>query len=155
MATHLKATAADAGTQKIKMNTHFMLQRGTPFAVSGIFGNTNSGLCSMDGVGRPLPSSEQLRAYKTITRFPYASSLPLQASQLVKSPKGSQALHSSQVLESSRGATSNRPLSPHLPLKKPQLSATYSISHRIFGVGLCSLIMLTPLAMKFSLLYDI
>ncbi|GJN38394.1 hypothetical protein PR202_gb27430 [Eleusine coracana subsp. coracana] len=51
------------------------------------------------------------------------------------SPSGSRPLHTSRPLSS---PVANRPLSPHLPLKKPQLSATFSISHRIFGgIGGC------------------
>jgi len=69
---------------------------------------------------------------------------------------GRRALHGSRVLsESSKGAFSNRPLSPHLALKKPQLSATYSISHRILGGVVASAIMISPIVMKFSLLCDI
>ncbi|KAG0470909.1 hypothetical protein HPP92_017609 [Vanilla planifolia] len=68
-------------------------------------------------------------------------------------PHGSRAFHGSlPVSESTKGAYLNRPLSPHLPLKKPQLSATYSISHRIFGAALASAILLVPLSMKFSTL---
>ncbi|GJN07885.1 hypothetical protein PR202_ga25755 [Eleusine coracana subsp. coracana] len=38
---------------------------------------------------------------------------------------GSRPMHTSRPLSS---PVANRPLSPHLPLKKPQLSATFSIS---------------------------
>ncbi|KAI0529680.1 hypothetical protein KFK09_002234 [Dendrobium nobile] len=49
---------------------------------------------------------------------------------------GNSAFHGTQLIsESANGAYLNRPLSPHLLLKKPQLSAAYLISHRIFGVG--------------------
>ncbi|KAK8942442.1 Succinate dehydrogenase cytochrome b560 subunit [Platanthera zijinensis] len=69
---------------------------------------------------------------------------------------GSRAFHGSgAVSDSFKVAYVNRPLSPHLQLKKPQLSATYSISHRIFGVGVVGGILLFPLAMKFSTLFDI
>jgi succinate dehydrogenase (ubiquinone) cytochrome b560 subunit len=49
----------------------------------------------------------------------------------------------------------NRPLSPHMPVKKPQFSASFSISHRIFGLALGTAIMLPPLAYKFSLRFDV
>ncbi|CAO2044414.1 unnamed protein product, partial [Urochloa humidicola] len=70
---------------------------------------------------------------------------------------------SSSNLEQARGYTSsplsspvaNRPLSPHLPLKKPQFSATFSISHRIFGVALGVAIISVPLATKFSLMFGV
>ncbi|KAJ0966138.1 hypothetical protein J5N97_027276 [Dioscorea zingiberensis] len=69
---------------------------------------------------------------------------------------GSRPIHGSSVLsESAKGISSNRPLSPNLILKKPQLSATYSISHRIFGAALCTAILVTPVLMKFSVVYDV
>jgi succinate dehydrogenase (ubiquinone) cytochrome b560 subunit len=49
----------------------------------------------------------------------------------------------------------NRPLSPHLLMKKPQLSATFSISHRIFGVALGVAIISVPLATKFSIVFGV
>ncbi|KAH0434783.1 hypothetical protein IEQ34_026778 [Dendrobium chrysotoxum] len=49
---------------------------------------------------------------------------------------GSRAFHGTQLIsESATGANLNRPLSPHLLLKKPQLSAAYLISHHTFRVG--------------------
>ncbi|KAH7675632.1 succinate dehydrogenase (ubiquinone) cytochrome b560 subunit protein [Dioscorea alata] len=77
-------------------------------------------------------------------------------SQTSVPPLGSRPLHASSILsESAKGITSNRPLSPNLILKKPQLSATYSISHRIFGAALGTAILITPILMKFSVVYDV
>nr|XP_029122860.1 succinate dehydrogenase subunit 3-2, mitochondrial [Elaeis guineensis] len=104
---------------------------------------------------RSLPSFEQLGGYKTFTRPPCGSSFYLGTSQPMNSSHGNRALHASRALSKSTKVVSNRPLSPHLPLKKPQLSATYSISHRIFGAAVASSILLIPAAMKFSLLYDV
>ncbi|OAY70488.1 Succinate dehydrogenase subunit 3-2, mitochondrial, partial [Ananas comosus] len=132
--------------RRFKMSAPFMLEKDAPFALRGIIGSTSSRYHTMRRFDRPIPTSEQLMAYKTITNLPHASSFP---------PSGTRALHSSRALSESAKPILNRPLSPHLPLKKPQLSATYSISHRIFGVGLATLILLPPLAMKFSLLSDI
>ncbi|XP_074592432.1 uncharacterized protein LOC141848282 [Curcuma longa] len=56
------------------------------------------------------------------------------------------SLHVTLTLsEATRGVVSNRPLSPHLPVKKPQLRATFSISHRIFGASLTLAILLIPI----------
>ena len=65
---------------------------------------------------------------------------------------GNRLLHTSRPLSS---PVANRPLSPHLPLKKPQFSATFSISHRIFGVALGVAIISVPLATKFSLMFGV
>ncbi|KAJ3670422.1 hypothetical protein LUZ60_010746 [Juncus effusus] len=62
------------------------------------------------------------------------------------------AFHTGRVLS---GPVANRPLSPHLPIKKPQFSATFSISHRIFGMALGTVIMAVPLAVKFSHQFDV
>ncbi|OEL37262.1 Succinate dehydrogenase subunit 3-1, mitochondrial, partial [Dichanthelium oligosanthes] len=67
-------------------------------------------------------------------------------------PSGSRPLHTSRPL---LAPVANRPLSPHLPLKKPQLSATFSISHRIFGVALGIAIIYVPLATKFSVMFGV
>ena len=77
------------------------------------------------------------------------------ASQTNVPPLGSRPLHGSSILsESAKGITSNRPLSPNLILKKPQLKATYSISHRIFGFALGTAILISPILMNFSVVYD-
>jgi hypothetical protein len=68
------------------------------------------------------------------------------------STPGNRLLHTSRPLSS---PVANRPLSPHLPLKKPQFSATFSISHRIFGVALGVAIISVPLATKFSLMFGV
>ncbi|KAK8448395.1 hypothetical protein SEVIR_7G038300v4 [Setaria viridis] len=68
------------------------------------------------------------------------------------SAPGSRSLHTSRPLAA---PVANRPLSPHLPLKKPQFSATFSISHRIFGVALGVAIISVPLATKFSLMFGV
>ena len=81
------------------------------FIFSGAIGGSNSNL-------------EQARGY---------TSLPLAALQPNVSAPGSRAMHTSRPMAA---PVANRPLSPHLPLKKPQFSATFSISHRIFGVAL-------------------
>lgn len=89
----------------------------------------------------------QVRGYTTVTQSPIGlcnSSLPTRPTN--------RALHAGRVLS---GPVANRPLSPHLPLKKPQFSATFSISHRIFGMALGTAIMLTPLVYKFSLQFDV
>ena len=43
--------------------------------------------------------------------------------------------------------TNNRPLSPHLQIYKPQLTAVLSISHRITGVILSILSLMIPLSL--------
>ncbi|ONK75282.1 uncharacterized protein A4U43_C03F15240 [Asparagus officinalis] len=95
--------------------------------------------------------------HKTPMTMPKGSFFHTKTSQQPSGvPHGSRALHGTQALSSSpNGASSNRPLSPHLALKKPQLSATYSISHRIFGAALASAIMLSPIALKFKTLLDV
>ena len=110
----------------------------TPFALGGLLDATRSG---GKHVLRQLPSNMDLPSeHKSVKRL----------------PSGCRTFHGTRfVTESAKGAFINRPLSPHLPLKKPHLSATYSISHRIFGVGVASAILLFPLAMKFSTLFDV
>ncbi|KAJ6803019.1 succinate dehydrogenase subunit 3-2, mitochondrial-like isoform X2 [Iris pallida] len=123
-----------------------------PFALRGCLAHTSSKYPIMDGFRLSSPSLE----HKSVTRSPYTPSFLAGTSPSIVVPSGSRALHGSRVLaESSKGAISNRPLSPHLALKKPQMRATFSISHRIFGAALASGIMLLPVAMKFSLLYDV
>ncbi|XP_020274133.1 succinate dehydrogenase subunit 3-2, mitochondrial-like isoform X2 [Asparagus officinalis] len=132
MAAESKSVALE-GLCKMSMDT--------PFALRGYLAGANSKYQMMGG----LQSS----------RFSSGPSI-VGPTKLSAGLCGSRALHGSQVLaESSKGAFLNRPLSPHLALKKPQLSATYSISHRIFGAVLAGGIMLIPIAMKFSLLYDV
>ncbi|PKU82552.1 succinate dehydrogenase subunit 3-2, mitochondrial-like [Dendrobium catenatum] len=110
----------------------------TSFALRGIVNSTRS---NGKNVLRQLPSNIEL---------------PTEDNSVKRFLTGTRAFHESRVVsESAKGAYFNRPLSPHLPLKKPQLSATYSISHRIFGVGVASAILLFPLAMKFSALFDV
>jgi succinate dehydrogenase (ubiquinone) cytochrome b560 subunit len=86
---------------------------------------------------------EQARGY---------TSSPVAALRPKMSTPGNRLLHTSCPLSS---AVANRPLSPHLPLKKPQFSATFSISHRIFGVALGVAIISVPLATKFSLMFGV
>ncbi|KAG1368272.1 succinate dehydrogenase subunit 3-2, mitochondrial [Cocos nucifera] len=131
-----------------------MAARAKAVASEGLLTRTSSACRGVNGFHRPLPSFEQIGSYKTVTRFPYGSSFHQGTSQPKISSLGSRGLHASRVLSEST-KVSNRPLSPHLPLKKPQLSATYSISHRIFGASVASLILLVPVAMKFSLMYDV
>ncbi|KAJ1269990.1 hypothetical protein BS78_06G020700 [Paspalum vaginatum] len=115
--------------EKYNCNTQFAPLRDTPFALRGALGSSSSNL-------------EQARGYT------YS---PLAALRPKMSAPGSWPLHTSRPLSS----VANRPLSPHLPLKKPQFSATFSISHRIFGVALGVAIISVPLATKFSLMFGV
>ncbi len=45
--------------------------------------------------------------------------------------------------------TSNRPLSPHLQIYKPQLTSVLSISHRMTGFALSIIILLSPVIIYF------
>ncbi|KAF7012586.1 hypothetical protein CFC21_026762 [Triticum aestivum] len=81
----------------------------------------------------------------------YVSS-PLGALREKMPPSGYRSLHTSRPLSA---PVANRPLSHHLPPKKPQLSTTFSISHRIFGIALGSAIISVPLATKFSLMFGV
>jgi succinate dehydrogenase / fumarate reductase cytochrome b subunit len=45
--------------------------------------------------------------------------------------------------------TSNRPLSPHLQIYKPQLTSVLSISHRMTGFALSIIILLSPMIIYF------
>ncbi|CAM0948571.1 unnamed protein product [Alopecurus aequalis] len=121
---------------KYHSNTRFAPLRDAPVALRGAFGSQNSSFHNMGGLGQPKG---------------YASS-PLGALRQKTSPSGSRSLHAGRPLSA---PVANRPLSPHLPLKKPQLSATFSISHRIFGVALGAAIISIPLATKFSLMFDV
>ena len=115
----------------------------TSFALRGLL----SGKDSVDGLRRPL-SFEQLRGQKAVKQFPYGSP----NGRPNNSPPGSRAIHGSRAVS---GAFANRPLSPHIALKKPQISATYSISHRIFGGVVASVILASPILMKYSLTFDV
>ncbi|KAG2564745.1 hypothetical protein PVAP13_7NG023867 [Panicum virgatum] len=115
---------------KYNNNTRFAPLRDAPFSLRGAIGGSNSNL-------------EQARGY---------TSLPLAALQPNVSAPGSRAMHTSRPMAA---PVANRPLSPHLPLKKPQFSATFSISHRIFGVALGVAIISVPLATKFSLMFGV
>ncbi|THU54924.1 hypothetical protein C4D60_Mb11t01170 [Musa balbisiana] len=93
---------------------------------------------------------------KTLMSFPHGSSRHSMRFQPRVVPHQTRAFHGSRAVSvSAKGVVANRPLSPHLPVKKPQLSATFSISHRILGASLGTVIMLTPLLMKFSTAYNI
>jgi len=119
-----------AAMDKYNNNTRFAPLRDAPFSLRGAIGGSNSNL-------------EQARGY---------TSLPLAALQPNVSAPGSRAMHTSRPMAA---PVANRPLSPHLPLKKPQFSATFSISHRIFGVALGVAIISVPLATKFSLMFGV
>ncbi|VAH39351.1 unnamed protein product [Triticum turgidum subsp. durum] len=93
-----------------------------------------------------------LRLPSTIGKAKSYASSSLGALRKKMPPSGSRSLHTSRPRSA---PVANRPLSPHLPLKKPQLSATFSISHRIFGVALGAAIISIPLATKFSLTFDV
>ncbi|KAF3336711.1 succinate dehydrogenase subunit 3-1 [Carex littledalei] len=122
------------GTYKAQINA---FEEHAPFAFRGLLGKDKF---------------NQVRGYKTITQSPIGlGRYPLSTRH--SAPIGtSRGLHAGRALS---GPAVNRPLSPHLPLKKPQFSATFSISHRIFGMALGTAIMLTPLAYKFSLQFDV
>lgn len=109
---------------------------------SGALGSSNSSFNNLDHL-RQSSSSGQARSY---------TSSPLGALRPKMFPSGNRLLHTSRPLSA---PVANRPLSPHLPLKKPQLSATFSISHRIFGAALGAVIISIPLATKFSLMFDV
>ncbi|CAL5072427.1 unnamed protein product [Urochloa decumbens] len=115
--------------EKYYSKTKFAPLRDAPFELRGALGSSNTKL-------------EQTRCYTS--------------SPLAARPKvplfGSRALHTNRPLSA---PVANRPLSPHLPLKKPQLSATFSISHRIFGVALGVAIISVPLATKFSVMFGV
>uniref|UniRef100_A0A0D9WZK1 Succinate dehydrogenase subunit 3 n=1 Tax=Leersia perrieri TaxID=77586 RepID=A0A0D9WZK1_9ORYZ len=128
--------------EKYQSNTRFAPFRDAPFALRGALGSSNSSFSNMDYLRQPS-SSGQARSY---------TSSPLGAVRPMMSPSGSRFLHTSRPLSA---PVANRPLSPHLPLKKPQLSATFSISHRIFGAALGAVIISIPLATKFSLMFDV
>ncbi|XP_062184688.1 succinate dehydrogenase subunit 3-1, mitochondrial-like [Phragmites australis] len=116
--------------EKYHSNTRFVPFKYAPFALCGALGSSNS-------------NPEQARGY---------TSSPLGALRQKMSAPGRRPLHTSRPMSS---PVANRPLSPHLPLKKPQLSATFSISHRIFGVALGAAIISIPLATKFSLMFGV
>lgn len=128
--------------EKYHCDARFAAFKDTPFALRGALGIPNSSFNSMDGF-RDFSSIRQARSY---------ASCPLVAGHLKVSPSESRSLHASRSLS---GPVANRPLSPHLPLKKPQLSATFSISHRIFGVALGAAIISVPFATEFSLMFDV
>ena len=110
----------------------------------------------MNGGCQKQQSLEPPRGCGTVMKLPYGCSFLPENSQPMSSIHGSRGIHVTRTLsESTRGVVSNRPLSPHLPVKKPQLRATFSISHRIFGASLASAILLIPIAWKFSLLLDV
>ncbi|KAF0935016.1 hypothetical protein E2562_029537 [Oryza meyeriana var. granulata] len=128
--------------EKCHRNTRFAPFRDAPFALRGALGSSGSSFTSIDGLRCPS-TLEQARGY---------TSCPLGAVRPKMLPSGCRPLHTSCSLSAS---VANRPLSPHLPLKKPQLSATFSISHRIVGAALGAAIISIPLATKFNLMFDV
>ena len=133
---------AEEGMDKYHSNTRFAPLRDAPFALRGAFGTSNSSFNNMDGL-RHSSSIGQARSY---------TSSPLGALRQKIPPSGNRSLHTSRPLSA---PVANRPLSPHLPLKKPQLSATFSISHRIFGVALGAAIISIPLATRFGVMFEV
>ncbi|KAL5196871.1 hypothetical protein ABZP36_000383 [Zizania latifolia] len=123
---------------KYQTNARFALFRDAPFALRGDLAGSNSSFNSLRH-----SSLDQARSY---------TSSPLGVVKPKMPPCGSRLLHTSHPLSA---PVANRPLSPHLPLKKPQLRATFSISHRIFGAALGAAILSIPLATKFSLMLDV
>ncbi|CAD5195062.1 unnamed protein product [Musa acuminata subsp. malaccensis] len=129
-----------------------MEERPNPMARGFLSGNSWE-YHSMNGFCR-LPI--QFGCQKTLMSFSHGSSRHNKRFQPRVVPHQTRAFHGNLALSvSAKGVVANRPLSPHLPVKKPQLSATFSISHRIFGASLGTVIMLTPLLMKFSTTYNI
>ncbi|KAM3299232.1 hypothetical protein ACQJBY_040624 [Aegilops geniculata] len=124
---------------KYHSNTRFVPLNDAPFALRGA---SNSSFNNMDNLRR----SSGIGQTKS-----YASS-PLGALRQKMPPSGNRSLYTSRPLSA---PVANRPLSPHLPLKKPQLSATFSISHRIIGVALGAAIISVPLATKFSHMFGV
>ncbi|KAG6483946.1 hypothetical protein ZIOFF_060739 [Zingiber officinale] len=114
------------------------------------FLNGTSGYPKMARVHQKLPNGCQ-----SLSKLLHGSTF-ISEPQPTISTYGCRSIHVTRTLsEVTRGIVSNRPLSPHLPVKKPQLRATFSISHRIFGASLTSAILLIPIAWKFSLLLDV
>ncbi|CAL9076169.1 unnamed protein product [Musa textilis] len=135
-------------------NSRFAVHADASFALRGFLSGTS--VCSrMDGGCQKLQSLEPPRGCRTVMKLPYGCSFLPENSQPMSSIHGSRGIHVTRTLSESTRVVSNRPLSPHLPVKKPQLSATFSISHRIFGASLASAILLIPIAWQFSLLLDI
>uniref|UniRef100_A0A0E0EC67 Succinate dehydrogenase subunit 3-1, mitochondrial n=1 Tax=Oryza meridionalis TaxID=40149 RepID=A0A0E0EC67_9ORYZ len=130
------------GMEKYQSKARFAPLSDAPFALRGALGSSNSSFNNLDHL-RQSSSSGQARSY---------TSSPLGALRPKMFPSGNRLLHTSRPLSA---PVANRPLSPHLPLKKPQLSATFSISHRIFGAALGAVIISIPLATKFSLMFDV
>ncbi|URD85461.1 succinate dehydrogenase subunit 3, partial [Musa troglodytarum] len=139
--------------KKMEKNARFAVHADSSFVLRG-FLNGTSGYPRLEWGHQKLPNLELPRGSRTITKLPYDCSF-LSQSQRKISIYGNRAIHVTRTLAESTRVVSNRPLSPHLPVKKPQLSATFSISHRIFGASLASAIMLIPIAWKFSLLLDV
>ncbi|CAL9135801.1 unnamed protein product [Musa acuminata var. zebrina] len=138
----------------MEKNSRFAVHADSSFALRG-FLNGTSGYPRLEWGHQKLPNLELPRGSRTITKLPYDCSILLQSPQRKISIYGNRAIHVTRTLAESTRVVSNRPLSPHLPVKKPQLRATFSISHRIFGASLVSAIMLIPIAWKFSLLLDV
>ncbi|CAL9132924.1 succinate dehydrogenase subunit 3-1, mitochondrial [Musa acuminata AAA Group] len=135
--------------------SHFAVHADASFALRGFLSGT-SVYSRMDRGCQKQQSLEPPRGCGTVMKLPYGCSFLPENSQPMSSIHGSRGIHVTRTLsESTRGVVSNRPLSPHLPVKKPQLRATFSISHRIFGASLASAILLIPIAWKFSLLLDV
>uniref|UniRef100_A0A453DJV5 Succinate dehydrogenase subunit 3-1, mitochondrial n=1 Tax=Aegilops tauschii subsp. strangulata TaxID=200361 RepID=A0A453DJV5_AEGTS len=109
-------------------------------------------LCLSGASDSSFNNMDSLRRSSGIGQTKSYASSPLGALRQKMPPSGNRSLHTSRPLSA---PVANRPLSPHLPLKKPQLSATFSISHRIFGVALGAAIISIPLATKFSLMFGV
>ncbi|KAJ8466421.1 hypothetical protein OPV22_028973 [Ensete ventricosum] len=138
--------------KKMEKNSCFAVHADSSFALRGFL---NAGYPRLEWGHQKLSNLELPRGSRTITKLPYDCSCLSQSPQQKISIYGNRAIHVTRTLSESTRVVSNRPLSPHLPVKKPQLSATFSISHRIFGASLASAIMLIPIAWKFSLLLDV
>ncbi|XP_074555933.1 succinate dehydrogenase subunit 3-2, mitochondrial-like [Curcuma longa] len=133
----------------MEKNACFFVHADSSFALRGFLSGT-SGYPKMESLHQKLPNGCQ-----SLSKILHGSSSMVEPQPPI-STYGRRSLHVTRTLsEATRGVVSNRPLSPHLPVKKPQLRATFSISHRIFGASLTSAILLIPIAWKFSLLLDV
>ncbi|XP_042422508.1 succinate dehydrogenase subunit 3-2, mitochondrial-like [Zingiber officinale] len=144
-----QSTTLALDREKMEKNARFTVHADASFSLRG-FLNGTSGYPKMARVHQKLPNGCQ-----SLSKRLHGSTF-ISEPQPTISTYGCRSIHVTRTLsEATRGIVSNRPLSPHLPVKKPQLRATFSISHRIFGASLTSAILLIPIAWKFSLLLDV
>ncbi|XP_074571511.1 succinate dehydrogenase subunit 3-2, mitochondrial-like [Curcuma longa] len=121
--------------EKMEKNARFTVHADASFSLQGFLRGTSE-------------YPKMARVHQKLPNGCHSLSKLLHGSTFISEPQPT-------ISEVTRGIVSNRPLSPHLPVKKPQLSATFSISHRIFGASLTSAMLLIPIAWKFGLLLDV